>query len=140
MRNQILKKVTVSIMLSLCINASVADTSTSVSCAEGGSASAYSRSENGASYASVNCSSNNEQNAIAPAGIVVSKSYLPCNAAHGGCVQRFLSTTAVYILFGRREPSALVVSLSGSVLMFSTPHGPVQHMFDSLAGVPQQMR
>ena len=77
MRNQILKKVTVSIMLSLCINASVADTSTSVSCAEGGSASAYSRSENGASYASVNCSSNNEQNAIAPAGIVVSKSYLP---------------------------------------------------------------
>lgn len=51
-----------------------------------------------------------------------------------------LSTTAVYILFGRREPSASVVSLSGSVLMFSTPHGPVQHMFDSLAGVPQQMR
>ena len=50
------------------------------------------------------------------------------------------STTAVYILFGRREPSASVVSLSGSVLMFSTPHGPVQHMFDSLAGVPQQMR
>lgn len=77
MRNQILKKATVSIMLLLCINVSVADTSTSVSCAEGGSASAYSRSGNSVSYASVNCSNNNEQNAITPSGIAASKSYSP---------------------------------------------------------------
>ncbi|KXK40616.1 MAG: hypothetical protein UZ02_AOB001001907 [Nitrosomonas europaea] len=77
MRNQILKKATVSIMLLLCINVSVAGTSTSVSCAEGGSASAYSRSGNSVSYSSVNCSSNNEQNAMTPAGIAVSKSYSP---------------------------------------------------------------
>lgn len=77
MRNQILKQATVSIMLSLCINVSVADTSTSVSCTEGGSASAYSRSGNSVSYASVNCSNSNEQNVITPAGIAVSKSYLP---------------------------------------------------------------
>lgn len=64
-------------MLLLCINVSVADTSTSVSCAEGGSASAYSRSGNSVSYASVNCSSNNEQNAITPSGIAASKSYSP---------------------------------------------------------------
>lgn len=77
MRNQILKKVTVSIMLLLSINVSVADTSTSVSCAESGSASAYSRSGNSVSYSNVNCSSNNEQNAMTPAGIAVSKSYSP---------------------------------------------------------------
>lgn len=77
MWNQILKKTIVSIMLLLCIDVSVAGTSTSVSCAEGGSASAYSRSGNSVSYSSVNCSSNNGQNAITPAGIAVSKSYSP---------------------------------------------------------------
>jgi|GEM_PF-1104063 len=77
MWNQILKKAIVSIMLLLSINVSVADTSTSVSCAEGGSASAYSRSGNSVSYSSVNCSSNNGQNAITPAGIAVSESYSP---------------------------------------------------------------
>ena len=39
----------------------------------------------------------------------------------------------------RRESPAPVISLSGSVLVFSAPHGPVQHMLDNPAGVPQQM-
>lgn len=78
MQNQILKKIIVPIVLSLfCTSASVAGTSTNVSCSGNGSASAYSRSENGVSHSSVNCSNNNGQNPIAPSGVATSKSYSP---------------------------------------------------------------
>jgi len=65
------------IVLSLCISAGAADTSISISCSEGGSASAYSRSGNSVTYSNVNCAGNNKQSVIAPAGTVVSKSYSP---------------------------------------------------------------
>lgn len=79
--NSIFKRIprcaALSMALSLCISASAADTSISVSCSEGGSASAYSRSGNSVTYSSVNCAGNNKQSVIAPAGTAISKSYSP---------------------------------------------------------------